>query len=81
MITASSITAKGTYIEGDAIVSDEQIAVGTEIANGNMLNINGLDSKHGYTVEYKFKVNGREINSTRTSLYPCKDEYRLVLVA
>jgi hypothetical protein len=81
MITASSITAKGTYIEGDAIVSDEQISVGTEIANGNMLNINGLDPKHGYTVEYKFKVNGREIYSIRTSLYSCKDEYRLVLVA
>ncbi len=66
MITASSITAKGTYIEGDAIVSDEQISVGTEIANGNMLNINGLDPKHGYTMEYKFKVNGREYKSSRT---------------
>jgi len=69
--TASSISAKGAYMEGDAkvVASKIQIAESEPMAN-NEGSISGLTPNKGYIVDYTIEV---DYGGTENAFYTCTD--------
>ena len=58
-VTASSVTAKGTYTEGDVTILGEGINYGSKVSeyNGtNTIKVNNLDPNSSYTIYYAVKT-------------------------
>ena len=56
---ASSLSLKGRYTEGDAVITDEEITINGKTYNGNNVIATGLDPYKEYRITYSLKANGK----------------------
>ena len=66
--TATSISAKGSYIEGDAMITKNVLTIGNEQTEGIEATTYGLDPNRNYTVTYEVSVAYGE-NNEQTYTY------------
>lgn len=68
-ITASSISATGTYIKGDAEVVSQKISIGADdISEGNNFEAVGLDPGSSYTVKYQITLKNGKTYSAQQNI-------------
>ena len=54
--TASSLLAKASYLEGDAIVTNQRVTINDETVEGNSLYLNGLKPNTSYMATYTIRL-------------------------
>ena len=73
--TATSLTIRGSYIAGDAIVTDQVLTMGNETENGNAALISGLDPNYSYKAKYIITVKN-DSTGTETKTYTAESSFR-----